>query len=119
MKPMIGCTADTSPSRSAAERQSMPPISFGMTTASARQNVGVVAGHGPDSIDAVTSSTPPTARNDTVERTMPPSPTARLSRRLVPAEATAAISARTIHIDERAAGASGGRLSAQEGIDDS
>src|SRR6187399_2929377 len=66
MNPMIGCTADTSPRLSAAERQSMPPTSFGITTANARQKVGVVAGHGPASVVAIASSTPPTARNATV-----------------------------------------------------
>src|SRR5215218_2130465 len=102
MNPMIGCTIDTSPRLSAAERQSMPPTSLGMTIANARQKVGVGVGKGPASIDATASSTPPTVRNATVDTTTPASPTARLSRRLVPAEATAAISARTIHMDELA-----------------
>ena len=47
-------------------------------------------------------STPPTARNATVDTTTPASLTARLSRRLVAADAVAASSARTIHIVEPA-----------------
>jgi hypothetical protein len=105
MNPMIGWTAETSPRLSAAERHSIPPISFGMTIASARQKVGVAFGQGPASSVATARRTPPTARNATVDTTTPASPTARLSRRLVPAEAAAASNARTIHMDGKGTGA--------------
>jgi len=101
MNPMIGCTTETSPRLNASERQSIPPISFGMTTATARQYVGVSACHASARRHDSRRITPATTRNATVETTTPATLTARLSRRLVAAEAQAARRARTIHIEHQ------------------